>query len=223
MIAKAERRGPWITTYPMGIRFYPQTPKPEDVDIHDIAHSLPMQARFLGHTSRFYSVGEHSCHVADWIWKVTEDRVAAACGLLHDGEETYVGDMPRPIKHYGPLQVYRSLCGRASAAIFAKFGLGEAYAKHESLIKTADDQLLHTESRRLNHKAEWEDNDKILSDADLHIDQYAEQQVIDLLREAVDNPDPRDKVVEAIVLLKLGGVHRRWHDEFMDRFERWVR
>lgn len=224
MIAKAEGRGNWIVTYPTRTRFHVAEPRPEDVHIADIAHSLPMQCRFLGHISRAYSVGEHSCHVADWVWKKTGDAAASAAALLHDAEETYVGDMPRPLKHYGPLSVYRSVCGRCSAAVFAKFGLTEAYAAHEMLIKDTDDLLLHTEAKRLGHGDVWAGARESIPPEELALDQYAEQQVIDLLREAISlsNPDPRDKVVEAIALLKLGGYHRRWHDEFMGRFDAWA-
>lgn len=226
MISKVARRGPWLTTYPTATKFYPTSPHPDDVHIEDIAHSLPMQARFLGHTLRFYSVGEHSCHVGDWIWKVTEDREAAACGLLHDAEEAYVGDMPRPLKHFGGLKVYRSLCGRCSAAVFTRFGLTDAYARHESLIKTADDRLLHTESRCLHHLAGWEDDEKILSD--VNIEQFAEQEVIDLLDRALriradQQPASHQRILlEARAKLMQGGVHARWRREFMERFERWV-
>lgn len=231
MIAKSDQRGWWITTFPTGTRFYPQQPSAKDVHIEDIAHSLPMQARFLGHTIRHYSVGEHSCHVADVIWNMTQDKAAAACGLLHDGEETYVGDMPRPIKHYGPLAAYRSLCGRCTSVILERFGLGEAFAKHEALVKQTDDALLHTESRRLHHGAGWEDDAKILRD--VPIEQFSEQEVIDLLTAQLSHDvtsatvDVRyTELVEAVVVVRAklmqGGAQGRWRREFLERFERWV-
>lgn len=37
-------RGSWIQTY-KGIDFYPFDPRPEDVDIEDIAHALSLQCR----------------------------------------------------------------------------------------------------------------------------------------------------------------------------------
>lgn len=223
MIAKADQRGWWITTFPTGIRFYPQQPSAKDVHIEDIAHSLPMQARFLGHLSRFYSVGEHSCHVADWVWSVTEDKAAAAVALLHDGEETYVGDLPRPIKHYGPLASYRSLCDRCTVAIMDHFGLTEAFKANRDLIKTADDQLLHTEARRLAHGADWVDEEKVLTN--VAIDQFAEQEVIDLLDKALRDANyasARFKIEEARARLMQGGVQARWRREFLRRFEQWV-
>lgn len=231
MIAKATGRGAWITTYPTCTKFYPQQPLPEDVHIEDIAHSLAMQSRFLGHVSRFYSVGEHSCHVADWVWSVTEDKLAAACALLHDGEETYVGDMPRPVKHFGPLAAYRSLCDRCTVAIMKRFELSEGFDKYQGLIKTADDQLLHTEARRLAHGADWVDDDKVLPS--VQIDQFSEQEVIDLLGAALQGEKrmvtahvANVRLCEAIEAARLklmrGGVHARWRREFMDRFERWV-
>lgn len=224
MIAKAGRHGWWITTFPTHTRFYPQDPLPEEVHIEDIAWSLPMQARFLGHTTRHYSVGEHCCHVADVVWRETQDPIASVCALLHDGEETYVGDMPRPIKHYGPLAAYRSLGSRCTVVILQRFGLTEAYTEHEALIKRVDDELLHTESRRLNHGAGWEDESKIRTD--IPIDLFAEQEVIDILSRDLpgDIVACYEKLIdmrnEALGKLMGGGAHGRWRREFMERFDR---
>ena len=65
---------------------------PQDIDIRDIARSLSMTCRWRGHVSRFYSVAEHSIHVAHLC------GAAALHGLLHDAAETYLCDCPAPIK-----------------------------------------------------------------------------------------------------------------------------
>ncbi|MEO5331336.1 MAG: phosphohydrolase [Magnetococcus sp. YQC-5] len=86
------RQGAWIQTF-TGRQFWPMDARPDEIDIRDIAHSLSMQCRFNGHCRAFYSVAEHSVHVS---------RVAspehALWGLLHDSAETYLSDVPKPIK-----------------------------------------------------------------------------------------------------------------------------
>ena len=63
------------------------------VDIKDIARSLSMQCRFLGHVTKFYSVAEHCWHASYRVEKGWEREA-----LLHDAAECYMGDMIRPWK-----------------------------------------------------------------------------------------------------------------------------
>lgn len=65
----------------------------EDVDITDIAHGLAMACRFNGHTKAHYSVAEHSVHVASRLPKHLKLE-----GLLHDADEAYLVDLPKPLK-----------------------------------------------------------------------------------------------------------------------------
>ena len=88
-------RGGWIQTL-TGKRFYPADPRPEDIDIRDIAGSLARQCRFAGHCLRFYSVAEHSYLLAHHVAKSRPELFLTA--LLHDASEAYLVDVPRPIK-----------------------------------------------------------------------------------------------------------------------------
>jgi uncharacterized protein len=85
------RVGDWMQTW-TGVRFYPADPRPEDVDILDIAFALGNIARYGGHC-RFYSVAEHSVLVSHMVPK--KDALA---GLLHDATEAYIADVIRPVK-----------------------------------------------------------------------------------------------------------------------------
>jgi len=67
-----------------------------DVVPLDIAHALANKCRFNGHTSSFYSVAEHSVHVATVVKREWPENAKAA--LLHDAAEAYTGDIIRPIK-----------------------------------------------------------------------------------------------------------------------------
>lgn len=101
------RKGDWFVTY-TGKEFYPLDPHLEDIDIRDIAHSLALQTRWMGHCKNFYSVASHSLACArvaetsvpqgvdaalDW-----NKRCVAPWALMHDAAEAYVGDIIRPLK-----------------------------------------------------------------------------------------------------------------------------
>lgn len=91
-----DRRGQFIQTF-SGRRFWPMDPRSEEVAIEDIAHALGMQCRYAGHCLRFYSVAEHSIHVAAWLEQHCGQETALY-GLLHDASEAYLVDVPRPVK-----------------------------------------------------------------------------------------------------------------------------
>ena len=85
---KALRNGSWLQTY-TGIQFWPLDPRPEEIDIQDIAHALSLLCRFNGHCQRFYSVAEHSVHVSTIL-----APEFGLWGLLHDAAEAYLSDIP---------------------------------------------------------------------------------------------------------------------------------
>lgn len=131
---------PFIETY-TGKKFYFTDPEPDMIDIRDIAHSLSLQCRFMGHVETFYSVAEHSVAVSCIV--DTENALAA---LLHDAAEAYLSDIPRPIKKLLPQ--YMELEEQVSQAIYSKFFLN---VSHESWsdIKDADNTQLKTEAKYL--------------------------------------------------------------------------
>ena len=90
----ADDRGSWIQAH-SGIRFHFATPRKAEVTIDDIAHALAQKTRFNGHLSRFYSVAQHSLIVSR---NVPEQH--ALWGLLHDAGETWLPDIPTPIKNH---------------------------------------------------------------------------------------------------------------------------
>lgn len=85
-------RGPWISTR-SGRHFYLLDPRPEDIDLEDIAHALANQCRYNGHTETFYSVAQHSVLLS--LLVRPQDAILA---LMHDATEAYVGDVVRPLK-----------------------------------------------------------------------------------------------------------------------------
>jgi hypothetical protein len=128
----------WIQTY-SGRRFDPLEPRPEQIEIVDIAHALSLLCRFKGHCLKFYSVAEHSVRVSralppdDALW-----------GLMHDAAEAYLSDVPRPLK--ARLPGFQEAEDRLLELIAAKFGLG--WPMPEAVAR-ADALLLSTEARDL--------------------------------------------------------------------------
>ena len=129
----------WIECF-SGRKFYPLNPREEDIDIYDIAHSLSMTCRFMGHAKYFYSVAEHSLRVAE----ICPHGLKLA-GLLHDYAEAYIGDIPKPIKKI--LERVEVIEQIILSAIFKKFNVnlgGDGF-----LVKSADHIMLATEARDL--------------------------------------------------------------------------
>lgn len=137
-MTNAQRYGDWMLTY-TGRQFWVEDPRPEDVDITDIAHALSMQCRFNGHCRTFYSVAQHSCIVAS----ILPDELKL-WGLLHDAAEAYVGDMVRPLKRGMP--AFGEAEAKVMAAICERFGLDQ---EEPAEVKAADNVVLMTEKRDL--------------------------------------------------------------------------
>jgi len=128
------RAGDWMQTF-TGRKFYPMDPRPEDIDVRDIAHALSLLCRFNGHVRRFYSVAEHCVLMSR---AVPEQHALYA--LLHDATEAYVGDMIRPLK--GSMPHYREAEDRVMDAIAERFGLPGVMPAE---VHDADNRILLTE------------------------------------------------------------------------------
>ena len=129
----------WISTF-SGRRFYVLDPRPQDVDIVDIAHALSLQCRFSGHIRQFYSVAEHCVRVSD---ACPEHGLWA---LLHDASEAFIGDMSAPLKHTSEMSRYRTTEKRIMHVIAERFGLTMPEPPE---VKIADRRMLLTEARDL--------------------------------------------------------------------------
>lgn len=128
-------RGDWMQTY-TGARFYPMDPRPDEIDIRDIAHALSLICRYGGHVDRFYSVAEHCVLMSQYV-----PAEHALWALLHDASEAYVGDMVRPLKRQLP--EYVAAEDRVIGAIVERFGLPSTTMPAE--VKDADNRILLTE------------------------------------------------------------------------------
>jgi len=142
----------WFQTY-TGKIFHPFDPDPKMIDIEDIAHALSLICRFSGHVKEFYSVAEHSVHVARVFDELVKDTSlegnhrASVCALLHDATETYCGDMIRPIKE-GIIE-YQKMEAEIEEMVIQHFGLVDVWWAAHPYVKQADNIMLATERRDL--------------------------------------------------------------------------
>ena len=137
----SERNGGWMQTY-SGFQFWPIDPRPEEIHVIDIAHSLANQCRYAGHCRTFYSVAQHSVLVSRIV-----PAEFALWGLLHDAAEAYLVDLPRPLKRHSILGTeYRIVENRLMEAVAVRFGLDP---QEPWCVHVADDRALMTEKRDL--------------------------------------------------------------------------
>jgi hypothetical protein len=72
----------------------------DDINENDIALALSKICRFNGHCLVHYTVAQHLCLVHDLMETQGEDETTRFHGLIHDVGETYLTDIPRPLKNY---------------------------------------------------------------------------------------------------------------------------
>ena len=105
--------------------------RPEDIDLVDIAHALSKLCRYGGHTTRHYSVAEHSLNVMDMV-----DPLYKREALMHDATEAYVGEMTAPLKRL--LLEYTHIEMRVERVIAERFQLSLSPYVTPYPVKKAD-------------------------------------------------------------------------------------
>ena len=118
------------------------TPRSSNIRIYDIAHALGRECRYSNQIRQFYSVAEHSVRVS---YAVPPEL--ALWGLLHDGSEAYMRDVPKPLKEL--LRNYKILEDKLQTKIFETFGLTGPVPPE---IKIADHRLYAIECRELGRQ-----------------------------------------------------------------------
>lgn len=105
-------------------RIEPLHPSQDDVDVQDIAHALSRLCRYNGHVGGFLSVARHSLWVSERVYTQTNSNAELALsGLLHDGAEAYLSDVPRPVKRAPEMAVFRELDAKMDQTVMEHFGL----------------------------------------------------------------------------------------------------
>lgn len=116
-------------------------PRADLISVTAIARALSRICRWGGHVREWYSVAQHSVLVSQQC-----SPSAALWGLLHDGSEAYLGDVPRPVKDLPALAGYRALEAVWQRTVYHRFGLrGDVPGE----VHQADDLVLAWERRDL--------------------------------------------------------------------------
>jgi uncharacterized protein len=131
-----------ILTY-SGQRFDVLNPQIDKINILDIAHACANTCRYSGQ-GKFYSVGQHSVLIADYILKQTSYKALGLAALLHDASEAYLTDVPSPFK--SALVGYKEIESKVLETVFRKFNLRYPY---DPLIKTIDTRIRFDEKKWL--------------------------------------------------------------------------
>lgn len=132
------RIGDWMQTA-TGRQFWPLDPRPDEIDILDIAAALSKLCRYGGHCAWHYSVAQHSVYVSHQV-----PPEHALAGLLHDATEAYCVDVPRPLKKY--LLGYAAVEARLWTAIAQRFGLA---VDLPASVHAADNAVLLAEKAQI--------------------------------------------------------------------------
>lgn len=124
-----------------GRQFWPLDPRPDEIDIEDIARALSHICRYGGHCRKFYSVAEHSLLVSHFV-----PSEHAMTGLLHDAAEAYLGDIPRPLKKQPVMDGWFVAEQQLEAAIAERFGVTMPMP---ASVKEIDDRIILDEWEQL--------------------------------------------------------------------------
>lgn len=135
-----------LVTY-KGTEFDYLNPTKEMIDIEDIFRSLPRLNRFVGHSSRAYSVGEHTfmCLVmAELLGYSYREQLLV---FVHDFTEAYVSDCPAPLKRLIP--DFSIIEARVEDAIYDYIGIAPPTEEEQVKVKRIDLSMLVIEMRDL--------------------------------------------------------------------------
>jgi hypothetical protein len=138
----SERTGDWQLTA-SGRIFWLLDPRPEDIEVGDIAHHLGRICRWGGAPREHYSVAEHSVILARYF-VLHGKHDLSRWALLHDAAEAYLGDIVRPLKPFmvDALAYER----RLERTIWDKYGLA---GELPEAVKIADTAILGDERDQL--------------------------------------------------------------------------
>lgn len=123
------------------------------VDLGDISNALSKICRFAGHTKQFYSVAQHSMHVAELVEHLGGTTEEILQALLHDAPEAYVVDVPTPLKRLLGA-AYEETERKVWNAISELF---EVSSEISELVHYADKLMLNVEAEQLLNEPEYGD------------------------------------------------------------------
>lgn len=125
-----------------------------DIDIDDIVPSITRINRFLGHTFRPYSVGEHTLMCYFLSRKLNLSPRMQMLVLAHDFAEAYCGDVNTDLKNLVPK--FREIEDEFDQAIYSYIGIRPPAEEEQYIIDSIDLTMLVIEMRDLTMCNWWE-------------------------------------------------------------------
>lgn len=119
----------------------PTAPRPEVIDIVDIAWHSAINNRFCGATRWPYSVNQH-CRAVSGLCSPAN----APHGLLHDASEAFIHDITEPLKESTIMSDYRVLEREWWHAVADRFSLSRVLPAE---VHDIDKAFAHVEARHL--------------------------------------------------------------------------
>ena len=145
-----DKKGIYLMLYG-GAKYYPDNPGDFTIAVEDYAQALSLQCRYGGHAPFHYSVAQHQLLMARYIWKTTGDPDLTMAALHHDGSESVLIDVPRPLKPF--MQGYYDIEAVAQKRIYEIFDIPFETPPPE--IVEADNAILYNEAKVLHPFADW--------------------------------------------------------------------
>lgn len=116
--------------------------------VQEFTHSLSMINRYTGHTSRPYSVAEHSLLVYWLAVAAGADTTLQLAALMHDAHECITGDCTSPVKREIG-QPWSAFEGPQQERLLTHYDLLGVSRSHQYAIRQWDLEALATERRDL--------------------------------------------------------------------------
>lgn len=132
-----------------GVLIDPTEPDEKLILLEDAAWAISRINRYSGHTITKvpYNVAQHCVFVAEMIYKATTCPRLALFGLLHDTAESFVGDIPSPIKRIPEFKaVIDPIENRLLDIIYRKYANGVPTTDDQKVIKKYDKRALLIEA-----------------------------------------------------------------------------
>lgn len=178
-----------LVTY-KGTEFDYLNPTPKMVDIEDILRSIVRLNRFVGHSARAYSVGEHTFYCYAMAVKLGYSLREQLLVLVHDFTEAYVSDCPAPLKRLLP--DFSKIEARVEDVIYQYIGIEPPTEEEQLKIKRVDLTMLVVEMRDLTVH-QWENFIN-----DYTYEEVLDEQILKLYQDTTVNEDRLRYVLQGI-------------------------
>ena len=146
-----DEKGVYMMLYG-GAKYYPGNPGAFDISVENYAQALSLQCRYGGHAPFHYSVAQHQLLMSEYIFRTYGDADLAMAAHHHDGSESVLIDVPRPLK---PLMGgYYEIERVAQTRIYEIFDV--PYDTPPPKVVEADNLILYNEGKVLHGAfADW--------------------------------------------------------------------